>query len=51
MPSRRNAIALTAEEQQQCLDAGRTIQIASNGPRGYPHLVAMWYVVLDGLST
>ena len=26
-----------------------TIQIASNGPKGFPHLVAMWYVVIDGM--
>jgi PPOX class probable F420-dependent enzyme len=30
------------------LNDGRTIQIASHGRDGYPHLVAMWYAVIDG---
>ena len=48
MPSRRSNIALTPEEQETFLRDGWTIQIASNGPKGFPHLVAMWYVVIDG---
>ena len=48
MPSRRSNIALTPEEQKAFLQDGWTIQIASNGPKGFPHLVAMWYVVIDG---
>ena len=48
MPSRRGAIALTDDEQKKFLEDGWTIQIASNGLKGYPHLVAMWYVVIDG---
>jgi nitroimidazol reductase NimA-like FMN-containing flavoprotein (pyridoxamine 5'-phosphate oxidase superfamily) len=49
MPSRRTSIALTEEEQRQFLDDSWTLQVASIGPKGYPHLVAMWYVVVDGL--
>ena len=48
MPTRRASIALTPEEQQQFLADSWTLQVASVGPKGYPHLVAMWYVVLDG---
>ncbi len=48
MPSRRNSIALTEEEQQEMLDKGWTLQVASNGVKGFPHVVAMWYVVMDG---
>ena len=48
MPSRRGAIALTQEEQDQFLNDSWTLQVASMGPKGYPHLVAMWYVVIDG---
>jgi PPOX class probable F420-dependent enzyme len=51
MPSRRNQIALTAEEQERFLADGWTLQVASIGPGGFPHLVAMWYVVDDGLVT
>jgi len=48
MPSRRADIALTEDEKRRFprgrLDAaGRSI-----GPKGFPHLVAMWYVVIDG---
>jgi PPOX class probable F420-dependent enzyme len=49
MPSRRASIALTPAEQEQLLDESWTLQVASIGPKGYPHLVAMWYVVVDGL--
>lgn len=49
MPSRRTSIALTEEEAEKFLDDGWTLQVASVGPGGYPHLVAMWYVMIDGL--
>jgi PPOX class probable F420-dependent enzyme len=48
MPSRRASIALTDAEQEQFLADSWTLQVASIGPKGYPHLVAMWYVVMDG---
>jgi nitroimidazol reductase NimA-like FMN-containing flavoprotein (pyridoxamine 5'-phosphate oxidase superfamily) len=48
MPSRRGAIALTDDEQRTFLDEGWTLQVASMGPKGYPHLVAMWYVMMEG---
>ena len=48
MPSRRASIALTDAEQQQMLEDGWTLQVASVGKDGYPHLVAMWYAVIDG---
>ena len=48
MPSRRAEIALTPEEQRMMIEEeGWTLQVASIGPKGYPHLVAMWYVVDD----
>lgn len=48
MPSRRGAIALTEAEQADLLNTSWTLQVASNGHKGFPHLVAMWYVVIDG---
>ncbi len=48
MPSRRASIALTQEEQDQLLAEGWTLQVASIGHKGFPHLVAMWYVIIDG---
>ncbi|MFN0096152.1 MAG: pyridoxamine 5'-phosphate oxidase family protein [Dehalococcoidia bacterium] len=49
MPSRRGSIALTQEEQDAFLNDSWTLQVASVGPKGYPHLVAMWYVVDRGM--
>ena len=51
MPSRRGQIALTQEEQDKFMEDGWTLQVASIGPGGFPHLVAMWYVVIDGVIT
>jgi nitroimidazol reductase NimA-like FMN-containing flavoprotein (pyridoxamine 5'-phosphate oxidase superfamily) len=48
MPSRRGSIELTDDEQKKLLDEGWTLQVASMGPKGFPHLVAMWYVLDDG---
>ncbi|HET7737310.1 MAG TPA: pyridoxamine 5'-phosphate oxidase family protein [Tepidiformaceae bacterium] len=48
MPKRRSQVALTPEEEIEILNEGRTIQIATIGQDGYPHLVAMWYSVVDG---
>jgi nitroimidazol reductase NimA-like FMN-containing flavoprotein (pyridoxamine 5'-phosphate oxidase superfamily) len=49
VPSRRSSIELTEDEQQAFLASAPTLQIASNGRDGYPHLVAMWFAVIDGL--
>lgn len=49
MPSRRSGITMTEEEQARFLEEGWTLQVSSIGPRGGPHLVPLWYVVLDGL--
>ena len=43
----RNAIALTPAEQRDYIATARTLTLCSNGPRGYPHAVAMWFVVND----
>lgn len=48
MPNRRATIALTSTEQEVFLRDGWTLQVASIGPRGFPHLVAMWFVMIDG---
>jgi PPOX class probable F420-dependent enzyme len=39
---------MTDEEAQAFLEAGRDLQVASINPDGTPHLVTMWYAVLDG---
>ncbi len=45
MPSRRHAIALSAEEQRRYLEESHTIILTTLDRHGYPHSVAMWYVV------
>ena len=42
---RRKMIALTPEEQRRYLEESHTIILTSLDRRGYPHSVAMWYVV------
>src|SRR5262245_33609215 len=48
MPSRREQIKMTPEEVDDFLAGRRTMNIATNGVGGYPHVVAMWYGFLDG---
>ena len=48
MASRRDQITLTDAEQRDLLDSERVVTVASFGPRGWPHLMPLWYVVRDG---
>ncbi len=45
--SRRDMIRMNDEEIRAFLEEQRTVQIATNDHDGWPHLVAMWYVVID----
>jgi PPOX class probable F420-dependent enzyme len=42
---RRKAVALTADERRRYLADSHTIILTTLDARGYPHSVAMWYVV------
>ena len=46
--SRRKLIAMSDEEIQAFLQEQRTLQVATLDHDGYPHLVAMWYVLHEG---
>ena len=48
MPSRRDLIRMTDDEIDAFLHERQTMNIASFGPDGNIHLVAMWYGFLDG---
>ena len=48
MASRRNEIEMTAEEVQAFLAQERTMNVATIGRDGQPHVVAMWYALSDG---
>ena len=43
--NRRDLIKLTADEQAAFLAEQRVVICATNGPRGWPHLMPLWYVV------
>jgi nitroimidazol reductase NimA-like FMN-containing flavoprotein (pyridoxamine 5'-phosphate oxidase superfamily) len=45
--SRRGQIELSDTEIASFLDQQRVVICASNGPRGWPHLMPLWYVVRD----
>ncbi len=46
--SRRAQIRFTADEQAAFLSEQRTVICATQGVRGWPHLMPLWYVVRDG---
>src|SRR3954469_9506679 len=48
MASRRDAIKMTDDEMWAFLDGRHTLQTASINKDGTPHLVAMYYAVIDG---
>ena len=46
---RRNDIAMTASERAAYLHETRSMALSTMGKDGYPHIVAMSYMVEDGL--
>ena len=48
MPSRRDQIKLTDRERDELLATERIVVISSYGPRGWPHMTPLWYVLRDG---
>jgi nitroimidazol reductase NimA-like FMN-containing flavoprotein (pyridoxamine 5'-phosphate oxidase superfamily) len=46
--SRREQIKMSAAEAQAFLEQERTVVCATLGPRGWPHLMPLWYVLRPG---
>ena len=46
--SRRAQITLTPGEQLELLEAARVVVVSTNGPRGWPHSMPLWFVARDG---
>ena len=46
--NQRAAITMSDEEVAAFLEEQRVATLATVGPTGLPHLVAMWYAVIDG---
>jgi general stress protein 26 len=48
VPSRRDQIKLTDDEQRELIENERIVVVSSLGPRGWPHVMPLWYVPRDG---
>jgi general stress protein 26 len=48
MAGKRSQITMTDDEVQAYLESERVLNVATIGPTGHPHLVAMWYAMVDG---
>jgi PPOX class probable F420-dependent enzyme len=48
VPSRRAQIELSEGERRELIDSERIVAVASFGPRGWPHVMPLWYVPRDG---
>ncbi|MCA9509149.1 MAG: TIGR03618 family F420-dependent PPOX class oxidoreductase [Myxococcota bacterium] len=48
MPSRRDMIRMSDAEVAAFIEGQKTLQLATIDKDGTPHLVAMWYGILDG---
>ena len=48
MPSRREQIKLSEADQRELIETERTVVVSSLGPRGWPHVMPLWYVPRDG---
>jgi PPOX class probable F420-dependent enzyme len=48
MAGRRDQITLSEAEQAELLDSERVVVVSSNGRRGWPHSMPMWFTVRAG---
>jgi PPOX class probable F420-dependent enzyme len=48
VPKQRDRVRMSDAEVAEMLAAGRKVQLATINPDGYPHLVTMYYALLDG---
>ncbi|HTX81274.1 MAG TPA: pyridoxamine 5'-phosphate oxidase family protein [Streptosporangiaceae bacterium] len=48
MPKQRDRVKMSDTEVAELLAAGRKVQLATINPDGYPHLVTMYYTLVDG---
>ena len=46
--NQRSQITMSDDEVAQYLERQRTMTMATIGPTGTPHVVAMWYALVDG---
>jgi pyridoxamine 5'-phosphate oxidase-like protein len=46
--SKRSQIMMSDDEVRAYLETERVLNVATIGPTGHPHLVAMWYAMVEG---
>ena len=46
--NQRSQILMSDEEVARFVETSRTATLATVGPTGHPHLIAMWYGLVDG---
>ncbi len=49
MPNVRSLIQLSEDEIRSFVESSKTVIMATMNHDGFPHLVPMWYSILDGL--
>lgn len=47
--NQRAAVVMTDKEVDTFLEVSRTATLATIGKNGYPHLIAMWYGLVEGI--
>jgi len=47
----RDRVAMTPAEAEELLSSQHKVQLATNGHDGFPHLITMYYVMIDGQIT
>ena len=47
MANRRSQITMSPDEIRAYIDSQKILNVATIGPSGHPHLVAMWYAHVD----
>ena len=48
MPKRRDQVTMTDAELQDFIESQKTVQVATINKDGTPHLVPLWFAVVDG---
>ena len=47
MPKRRDLVRMTEDEMWAFIESQKTVQVATIGPDGFPHLVPLWFAIDD----
>jgi len=48
MPKRRNQIQMNPDEIWKFIEERKSLQVATIGADGAPHLTTLWFVIVDG---